>query len=87
MVEKKNNAMNLNDDRPRGSWDAGNRCLASTYDVVTREMAGTFWIKMNTMICWTSNMLKMLSLCWDVGDEMEFDDDAENSRAQPLVIP
>jgi hypothetical protein len=32
-------------------------------------------------------MLKMLSLCWDVGDEMEFDDDAENSRAQPLVIP
>jgi hypothetical protein len=24
---------------------------------------------------------------WEVGDEMEFDDDAENSRAQPLVIP
>ena len=32
-------------------------------------------------------MLKMLSLCWDAGDEMEFDDDAENSRAQHLVIP
>jgi hypothetical protein len=33
-------------------------------------------------------MLKMLSLCWDAWGEMEFDDDAENSRAQqPLVIP
>ena len=39
MVEKKNNAMNLNDDRTRGSCDTGNRCLASTSDVVTREMA------------------------------------------------
>jgi hypothetical protein len=39
MAEMKNNAMNLNDDRTRGSWDAGNRCLTSTSDVVTREMA------------------------------------------------
>ena len=38
MAEKKNTAMNLNDDRTRGSWDTRNRCLASTSDVVTREM-------------------------------------------------
>jgi hypothetical protein len=42
---------------------------------------------MTMMICWMSNLLKMLSLCWEAGDEMEFDDEAENSRAQPLVIP
>jgi hypothetical protein len=38
-AEKKNNDMNLNDDRTRGSWDTGNHCLSSTSDVVTREMA------------------------------------------------